>query len=458
MARLLYAALVGFLLVLALAEIPVASPAQEVQHVVVIVQENHSFDNFFGFYPGANGLQGSNAPIFHATTNDVYENQSIDGFVGHPENYGYFTCADIPYYCYLANEGVLFDNYFVATPLASLPNHMAMIAGSTLGFHTDWNTSGQAFPWRTNTTILDEMTAKGVSWDYFNCDYNECPLSFFKQSPGWFDNEQETPDLISDIKSHTLPDVSFVMPMSDAVSDEPPASLTSGQAWVKGVIDDLNSSGYLSSTVVLLTWDDSGGFFDHVQPPGSLGYRVPMIMLAPYGPEGFVDHDLSSHYSIPTVIESAFGLSCMHLDCSAFNLLSAVSSPAPVEPPTLTSTSTSSVTLTPTSTSTKTTTSAQSSTSTRSSTSTQATITTQSTASAQSSTSTQTTTSTRTSTSTETSTGCQAWATAYWGPLWGCENLNSNSAQSSTSTVTTTACQAWATAYWGPLWGCEDLD
>ncbi len=342
MRNLILAAAVAFLLLFAIPELPTAQPAPAIQHVVIFVQENHTFDNFFGFYPGANGLQGSTAPIFHDTTDEVYENQSLGGFVGHPENYGYFTCSDIPYYCALANESILFDNYFTVSPLASLPNRMAMIAGSTLGFVTDWNTSGQAFPWRSNTTILDEMTAAGVSWDYFNCNYNECPLSFFTQSPSWLNNEQDTTTLISDIKTHTLPDVSFVMPDSDEVSDEPPANLTLGQAWIHGVIDDLNSSGYLKSTVVLLTWDDSGGWYDHVTPPGQFGYRVPMIMLAPYGPNGIIDHNLASHYSIPTVIESIFGLPCMHDDCSAYNLLDALNPSVTASNPSQSSTFTSS--------------------------------------------------------------------------------------------------------------------
>jgi phospholipase C len=163
MRKLLLAALTGLILVFAMAQFPFAAPTPEISHIVVLVQENHTFDNFFGYYPGANGLENSTAPIFHTTTNTVYENQSLDGFVGHPENYGYFTCAEIPYYCSLAEEGVLFDNFYAVSPVASLPNHMAIIAGSTLGFHTDWNTSGQAFPWRTNTTILDEMSAKSIS-------------------------------------------------------------------------------------------------------------------------------------------------------------------------------------------------------------------------------------------------------------------------------------------------------
>jgi phospholipase C len=214
---------------------------------------------------------------------------------------------------------------------------MAIIAGSTLGFTTDWNTSDQAFPWRSNTTILDEMTAAGVSWNYFNCNYNECPLSFFTQGPSWIPNEQDTTTLVSDIKTHTLPDVSFVMPDSDEVSDEPPGNLTLGQDWIHGVINDLNSSGYLKSTVVLLTWDDSGGWFDHVTPPGQYGYRVPMIMLAPYGPKGIINHDLASHYSIPTVIESVFGLPCMHEDCNAYNLLDALNPPTTSSAPAQTS-------------------------------------------------------------------------------------------------------------------------
>ncbi|MGA2665146.1 MAG: alkaline phosphatase family protein, partial [Nitrososphaerales archaeon] len=151
-------------------------------------------------------------------------------------------------------------------------------------------------------------------------------LAFFTQAGTWSSHVSEDSDLISQIKNGTLPQVSFVMPDSDADSDQAPGSLAAGQQWVKTVVDDLNSSGYLGSTVVLLTWDDSGGWYDHVVPPGSFGYRVPMIMLAPYGSRGVVDHSVASHYSVPTVIESVFGLGCMHLDCGAYDLLDALSS------------------------------------------------------------------------------------------------------------------------------------
>jgi phospholipase C len=401
MGRLVYALVTSMAILLVLVGFPVAAPAPTIDHVVVIVQENHSFDNFFGFYPGTSGLKGSTAPIFHSATNAVYENQSLKGFVGHPENYGYFTCKDIPYYCKLANSGILFDNFFAVSPVASLPNHMAIIAGSTLGFHTDWNTSGQPFPWRSNTTILDKMTSAGVSWNYDNCNYNECPLSFFRQAPTWANDLGSTTTLFQQIDSKTLPSVSFVMPTEEDVSDQAPALLSDGQAWVQNVVDGLNSSGYLQHTIVLLTWDDSGGWYDHVTPPGAFGYRVPMIMIAPFGPKGVVDHALSSFYSVPALIESVFHLPCMHLDCSASDLLGSLSG--------LSSTS-------------------QASSPGNASYSVQAT----------------------------TSTGCQAWATAYWGPYWGCENLSPGSAQSTTTTTTSTACQAWATAYWGPYWGCQD--
>lgn len=408
MGRLVYPLVSSLVIMLVLVGFPAAAPAPAIDHVVVIVQENHTFDNFFGFYPGANGLQNSTAPIFHDTSNQVYENQSIGGYVGHPGNYGYFTCADIPYYCKLANSGVLFDNFFSVAPVASLPNHMAVIAGSTLGFHSDWNTSGQAFPWRSNVTILDEMNAAGVSWNYNDCNYNECPLSFFTQSPTWANDLGSATTFFGQIDSKTLPSVSFVMPISDDASDEPPALLSAGQSWVQNIIDGLNSSGYLRNTVVLLTWDDSGGWYDHVTPPGDYGYRVPMIMLVPFGPKGAIDNSFSSFYSIPALIESVFHLPCMHDDCTASDLISSLSG--------VSSTS-------------------------RSSSSTQPPSTVQ----------------TPTAIEATSSTACQAWATAYWGPLWGCESLSSSSAQPATTTTTSTACQAWATAYWGPYWGCEDL-
>ena len=117
---------------------------------------------------------------------------------------------------------------------------------------------------------------------------------------------------VSDVKNNTLPSVSWVMPASEAVSEEPPANITEGEQAVVSEINTVMSSPYWNSTAIFLTWDDWGGFYDHVPPPQvdgyGYGFRVPCLIISPYAKQGFIDNTQSDFTSILKFIETIFQL------------------------------------------------------------------------------------------------------------------------------------------------------
>ena len=133
--------------------------------------------------------------------------------------------------------------------------------------------------------------------------------------------------IFTDLKSGDFPQVSWVTP-SFPISEHPPANITSGMNWVKDVINAIMSSPYWNSTAIILTWDDYGGFYDHVPPPQidkyGLGFRMPTIIISPYSKPGYIDHTQYQFESTLKFIEWRFSLSPLtDRDLHANNLLNA---------------------------------------------------------------------------------------------------------------------------------------
>ncbi|TLY01023.1 MAG: alkaline phosphatase family protein [Thaumarchaeota archaeon] len=304
-----------------ISSVPVAQRASSngvpIQHVVVIVQENHSFDNYFGTYPDANGLppgvalpakpNGTASVKPFPLNNDVpprdichswgcahaeFDGGKMDGFVytaASVMTMGYFDYHQIPYYWDYASQYVLMDNYFSSVAGPSLPNHLYLVAGQSGGIVTNDRPTRLGFP-----SIFDELQTSGVSWRYYAQLYASGwnPLPIFK---------------------------SFV----------PNASLTKGmQDLVVGLVDQIMRSQYWRSTAVFITWDDYGGWYDHVPPPQvdkyGYGFRVPCLIISPYAKRGFIDPTLADHSSILKFIETLFNLQPIAArDAAASNLMEA---------------------------------------------------------------------------------------------------------------------------------------
>ena len=385
------------------------SGIHKIQHVVVIMQENRSFDSYFGTYPGADGIpmrggqpsvclpnpQGGCVRPFHDRQDrnlggphsqgnalaDINGGR-MDGFVaqqlqaragceqlfnpacgrgqsgGRPDVMGYHTGADIPNYWTYARDFVLDDHLFQSDASWSLPSHLYMvsewsahcvIAGDPMsctgndqnpGLPPDFqrhnlgltSPSTPDYAWTDLTYLLHRAS---VSWGYYvfkgsepDCEKDgamSCasvrqgastpgiwnPLPYFDtvRRDGQLGNVQTLSNFFAAARNGTLPAVSWINP-NGRVSEHPPALISTGQTYVTGLINAIMRSPDWKSTAIFLSWDDWGGFYDHVNPPrvdaAGYGLRVPGLVISPYARHGYIDHRTLSFDAYVKFIEDDF--------------------------------------------------------------------------------------------------------------------------------------------------------
>jgi phospholipase C len=313
-----------------------------IQHVIIACQENHSFDMYFGHYPRAGkfGIPSSysqpdgrggtvkphhfssptSADIDHSwpTIHREWNHGAMDGFftADGPTALGYYDGFDLAYYYALGDSFTLCGNYFCSVLGPTIPNRLALMAGTAGGNTTDGADVGNLdYP-----TIVDLLDASHVSWKCYNLGhgtgstpsmshYNA--LSFFKK---WHSDPRlqfKEKDYKEDLLTGTLPQVSFLIP-ERGISEHPPDNILIGQQKMEQVIEALMDSSAWKNSVLFLVYDEGGGFFDHVAPPQvdayGLGFRVPMLIISPYARRGYVSGQLYEHSSILKFIERRFGL------------------------------------------------------------------------------------------------------------------------------------------------------
>ena len=378
----------------------------KIQHVVIIEQENRSFDSYFGTFPGADGLptQGGNASVClpdpatqrcvapyvdHADVNgggphgqanataDI-DGGRMDGFIGQaeagrrgcldptnpactnsatPDVMGYHTAGDIPNYWAYARDFVLQDHMFEPNASWSLPAHLFLV--SEWSAHcTEHNNpascvnalqkpgprppntqvtggasgAGPIYAWTDLTYLLHK---DNVPWGYYvvagtepDCEDDAAvscapvkqnastpgiwnPLPYFDtvKSDGQQANIQSVDNFYSAAAHGALPAVSWVVP-SGPVSEHPPAAVSAGQTYVTSLINAVMASPAWPSTAIFLSWDDWGGFYDHVTPPAvdpnGYGLRVPGLVISPYARAGYIDHQILSFDAYDKFIEDDF--------------------------------------------------------------------------------------------------------------------------------------------------------
>jgi phospholipase C len=325
-----------------------------------MMQENHSFDNYFGTFPGVidgytqntciiqNGYPGCIKP-FHITTSDEmkdpdhswnalhreYANGTNSGFYAADGTlpFGYYTQSDIPYYWSLAQNYTLLDNYFCSSLGPTLPNHFFLVAAQTGGeIGDDQHLYGLHGSYNLNMpTIFSELTDHQITWNSYSWlnPVNWNPAAFIPSvaaNTTLYSHVKQPTDFFTDLSHGKLAQVSWVMPPSDGESDHPPYMLSSGENWVKSVVTAVQASPYWNSTAIFLTWDENGGYYDLIPPVQTdafgYGFRVPMIVISPYAKHGFVDHSLADHTSTLAFIEHNFGLRSLTLrDARANDLM-----------------------------------------------------------------------------------------------------------------------------------------
>jgi phospholipase C len=388
-----------------------ATGIHKIRHVVIIMQENRSFDSYFGTFPGADGIPpgvcvpdpangGCVAPFHdpsdlnyggpHGVGNAIADIDSgrMDGFVAQAEQgmgcssadpncspcnqnsqassgqpscvdvMGYHDAREIPNYWSYAENYVLQDHMFEPNESWSLPAHLYMVSewsafcsnplqpfschsdvqnpnpNSTLEA-SDFGTpaDGQLhYAWTDITWLLHQQN---VSWGYYvfqgtepDCEndasmgcapvqqgpttpgiWNPLPSFTDVSQDGQLGDVQSLSNFFTAARAGTLPAVSWIDP-NGTVSEHPPALVSAGPTNVTRLVKAIMQSPDWDSTAIFLSWDDWGGFYDHVVPPAvdseGFGLRVPGIVISPYAKQGFLDHQILSHDAYNKFIEDDF--------------------------------------------------------------------------------------------------------------------------------------------------------
>jgi phospholipase C len=343
--------------------VPIARPATTpIRHVIEIMLENHSFDNLFGKFRGANGIPAGESllnpqayyvsqpdvqPVW-ATPNEgdvlgvinnsaVAEQMAMDYQPGKGYQMDHYTVfpqdglAAItefgprfdPNEQYLASTYELADQNFQPVIAPTQPNVLTALNGTDHGWVYNNLQPPPTVPWNS---IFDELTAYGRSWKiYYALPPSALAGTVWQQViPTGHAAELTTGTaFFTDLASGALPDFSFVRP-GVGYSTEPAEDVGEGDAWVGQLVNAVAHSAYWSSTAIFVTYDESGGFWDHVAPPVSAGYgaRTPMIIISPYARRGVFGQQ-TTNVSILSFMQTQWNMSELTPLNAAQNNLSA---------------------------------------------------------------------------------------------------------------------------------------
>ncbi len=358
---------------------------EKIDHFIFIMQENQSFDHYFGTYPGADGPPPGTAlldptdntmvPFYHLTSDvdfdaphDWFNAQAdinggkMDGFLAQAytryaltvpsystqpgynpkEIMGYYDGSDIPNFWNYARLYTLQDHMFESVAAYSLPSHLYMMAAQAGGYLG----TPQPYPTEFDFPEITELLAnENISWNYYvtsgksldsqgqaigsAADQANDPDQFTLWNPlpafpkVQNDDSQrvrmvDTAQFYLDAKAGTLPSVSWICPFFlNPLSDHPAfkGGTRNCMAYVTGLINAVQQSPNWESSAIFVSWDDWGGYYDHVPPPKvdiyGYGLRVPSFVVSPYAKQGYIDKKVYSFDSWLKTIEQRWGIASM---------------------------------------------------------------------------------------------------------------------------------------------------
>lgn len=355
-----------------------------IKHVVFLIKENRTFDNLFGTFPGADGVSfgfdgnvrrpltpgtdgsigSEDIPHCYICSRAAWNHGKMDGFnqnaVTDQWSYTQLRRSQLPNYWHWASQFVLGDRFFSSAQGPSFPNHLYAIAAQSGGAHDNprrtgafrsSNTFGCDAPKGQTVTVVDSegkekqvqpcfkfqtegdlLNNAGIDWAYYAANPDQLgyiwsaysAIDQVRNTPQWQDHVLPVDRVISDIVKNRLPPVTWIAPRYE-VSEHPQYNFCQGENWSTQVIDAIMKSPAWKSTAIFVTWDDYGGFYDHVAPPQvdafGFGIRVPLLVISPYALKGVVDHHLGEFSSVLRFIEDNWGLGQLTgRDLSADNL------------------------------------------------------------------------------------------------------------------------------------------
>jgi len=361
----------------------------DIDHIVVIIQENRSFDHYFGVRKGVRGfadpkplMLSSGKPVFYQPggTDDGYtlpfhfdslhaqgqcsldpghgwtvqhsmvNGGLMDSFVARngTQSMGYFTRKDIPWYYAIADHFTVCDAWFCSVLGPTNPNRYYSVTG-TIDPEGKYGGGPAAFNggyWYTWETYPERLQRAGISWRMYHQvdDYDDNILKFFRQyqglphtSPLWQNamRNREVTDFVDDVANGELPQVSYVIAPA-ALSEHPSSTPLAGEQYVRRFVEAIAAHPKVwAKTAIVWTFDENGGFFDHVPPPMpepgtpdefvvstgkfgkaqniGLGVRVPAMVVSPWSTGGKVESTVYDHTSILQFIEARFGVEVPYL-------------------------------------------------------------------------------------------------------------------------------------------------
>lgn len=342
-----------------------------IKHVVIIIKENRSYDNVYGRFPGGDGTlfaHESGKKVAMGVEPDALEwdiahggptairavdHGRMDKFylLSHAHQMGKdvsdasFTPAQIPNYWRYAETFTLADHMFSNVLAPSFPNHIALVAGRTLHlidnpypYHFGnaymwgcdaWKKSRApvyvnghrhgVFPCFTLQTLSTEADRAHLSWRYYSSPYGQFgyvwnaldAIRNVRYSADWNRDIYSNSSFATDARTGNLPSLSWLTPPLKQ-SEHPPYGMCPGENWTVDQINAVMKSPIWPSTMIILLWDDFGGFYDHVAPPHfspyELGPRVPALVISPYSRPHFVEHQTYDFRSIVRFVEDRFKL------------------------------------------------------------------------------------------------------------------------------------------------------
>jgi phospholipase C len=287
-------------------------PSGPIQHVVIIVKENHTFDNYFGRFPGVNG-DGNLAPALDPPSTDHPHEHAAwlkRAARAAQEQYGQ---ANIPNYWHYARQFTLCDRYFTEVAGPSTPNHLMLIAAAApIIDNPHYRDPIKDQPPFDIPSLPVALAKAGLTWRNYG-GYAQGYITALKGSK----NNVTADHFAKDAAAGKLPAVSWVYGPS-GLSEHPVEPVNAGQRWTADQVDAVVRGGLWPNTVIFITWDDWGGWYDHVNPPlvekwtdGTqfrYGSRVACLVLSPYAKAAHISHVQHSHVSLVRFCEKTFGL------------------------------------------------------------------------------------------------------------------------------------------------------
>jgi phospholipase C len=364
---------------------PSTTTSTPIQHFVYLMQGDRTFDNYFGTYPGADGLPADACqplvlnrpqsgcvtpfPLHGETTaalaagsgilDTQYDDGKMDGFVAAYEDQGrdgtsamgYYDARDLQFYWNVAQQYVLFDRFFSSARYGIRLNRSYWVSAATPPGGTERVPAGGYGP--AQQTIFDRLQSAGVSWKFYVQDYDpkqtfevlsstdpatqtaRVPLlnyARFVNDPALNNHIVDLDQYDVDLRNGTLPAVAYVA--TSGYAERSARSISGSQRLVRGMLSQLMMSRYWSSSAFMWSYDGSGGWYDHVAPPQmagqTLGFRVPSLLVSPYARQGQVNHTTMDYTSALRFIEENWGVQPLNArDAGAPSLASALDFQSP---------------------------------------------------------------------------------------------------------------------------------